>query len=277
MNPKHPELLKAALLKFEFLTHRQIKELFRGQIHGRSIRRCISILVDSGFAQRHHYIETSSPMSFLARKNSFIQASGSLTYRFNHRVACTDALLALARRSFVSSITAELLSKNVKLDSLVIGRKPDGAFTLERGDDPPIEVALEVETTLRNRDRIQAVIDRYTQTFAEDPDRLSGVLIIAITPDIFQAYREIVESVHEKYRNRFVISKKLDITDVKDTLLGATCVPLSNNPKCPLGKRASAGPSNQIKHQRRLSPPPTGHTQRNADRAQTYGNQSEKK
>jgi hypothetical protein len=277
MNPKHPELLKMALLRFEFLTYRQITELFRGQIKGRSVERCIEIVAKSRFAQRHHCtfanqrIYTSSPTSFLALENTLAENVDAFVQEFHHRTSCTDSLLALARRSFVSKIMSEAELKQLKSESSVIGRRPDGLFTLERGNDLPIEVALEVETTLRSQERIRKVLERYVATFTDDPDRLSGVLIVAVTPRIVRHYREMIGQVSEKYQNRFLLSEKLDISDVKETILGRIFATLSDNPKSPLSKWAGDRPSKPLKIERTDFPRNTGYTRGDTDTAPTNG------
>jgi hypothetical protein len=277
MNPKHPELLKMALLRFEFLTYRQITELFRGQIQGRSVERCIEIVAKSQFAQRHRCtlekqrVYSAFPMSFLALEGLLAKSSDAFAQEFNHRTACTDVLLALARRSFVSTITPEHELKELEEESFLIGRRPDGMFRLERGDDLPIDIALEVETTHRNQARIRKIIQRYVETFTEDPDRLSGVLIVAITPSIVRSCRESIAEMSGTYKNRFLLSEKTDLSDVKETILGRSVVPLSYNPKSPLTKWAGSRPQKPLKIERTDFPRNTGYTYRKTDQAPTNG------
>jgi hypothetical protein len=265
MNPKHPDLLKAALEKFKMLTYRQIAEIFRGEIHGRSVERCISLVSKSGHAQRHQFrwektgVYTSFPTAFLILQKALSENPEQFAYEYNHRVASTDVLIALARRSFVSNIVTESEIKQLKTGSPVIGRRPDGLFTLKRGKDLPVLAALEVESSLRNRKRIQNIIESYVETFSKYPDRLGGVLIIALTANIAHAYRDLISQISENHRSRFVLSERKDIIDVKETILGRAFVPLSNNPNCQLVKWAGCRPSTPVKMEHESCPPDLGH------------------
>ena len=171
----------------------------------------------------------------------------------------------------MTDVTSEHELRASKIKNPVIGRKPDGLFSLAREGRPPITVAIEVETTHRNRKRIEGVVSKYVDTYEKDPSGLRGVLIVTTTREMARTYREVTSQLGQKYPKRFILSESLDLSDVKETILGRTFIPMSENRTGPLMKWASTCPSKPLKIERTDFPRNTGYTYRKTDQAPTNG------
>ena len=229
MNPRHLKNLEAALYKFGFLDYRQIVEFFIGDLSRRSVHRCVGLLIKDRRANSTRTSLHDHTLYFHWSEGLTGHQTNSLPEHHNrpprelkHRIACTDVCLALARRAFVTEVYPEHELRQSKVENPVIGRRPDGLFSLTRDGRSPITVAIEVETTKRSRKRVKEVISRYVETYSKDPTGLRGVLIVAATPYIAQVYREVIQQLAQEYPKRFILSQRLDLCDVEETILGRT-------------------------------------------------------
>jgi hypothetical protein len=280
MNPKHAQRLERTVCKLGLMDYRQIFDFFSGEIRARSVNQCIQNLIRKNVL--------SSSRSSLCKHTLYTHRSeaspgfpdGSLAKQYyqaptelQHRLSCNDVYIALARRAFISDITTEHELKSLDIENPVLGRNPDGLFTLLRSNRQPIQVAIEVETSLRTRKRIKDVIQRYVSTYDDNPVGLRGALVVATRPDIAGAYREAILEVGGQYPKRFILSEYSDLHDVKDTVFGEVCSPLSGNTYEPLLKSASTCTSKPLKYELTFSPPNIGHIQGNTDRDEMNGNE----
>jgi hypothetical protein len=280
MNPKHAQRLERTVNKLGLMDYRQIFNFFSGEIRARTVNQCIQQLIKKNALSssrsnlcKHtlytHRKETSPGFPDGSLAKHYYQAPTEL----QHRLSCNDVYIALAGRTFVSDITTEHELKSLDIESPVSGRNPDGLFTLSRSNRKPIQVAIEVETSLRTRKRIKDVIQRYVSTYVDNPTGLRGVLVVATRPDIAQPYREAIIEIGEKYPRRFILSEYSDLHDVKDIVFGQVCSPLSVNTHEPLLKNASTCISKLLKNELTVSPPDTGHIRGNTDRDEINGNE----
>jgi hypothetical protein len=237
VNPNHMRNLEAALYKFGFLTYPQVFNLFAGDIRGSTVDRYIGRLARDKLmiANRSsetkcvvytHWTETYLGITEYSLSKHYLQSPRELS----HRIACNDVYLNLAKCAFVTSVTSEHEIKRFKIDSEVIDRNPDGVFTLIRPGRKPMYIAIEVETTLRSRSRIAEVVQAYVTSHIRRGSRLNGVLIVAAKPNIAAAYREVIEQIAAQHRLIYIISERLDLSDVKETLLGRPVIPFSEHP-----------------------------------------------
>jgi hypothetical protein len=246
--------LEAALYKFGFLTYAQIADFFAGELKGRSIRRCIAQLKKDRLiavsrpdeSDRNlctHWSETYLGIDDYSVSKHYFQSPRELP----HRIACNDVYISLAKCGFVSNVISEHEIKRFKIDCKTVDRNPDGVFTLSREGREPFDVAIEVETTHRNRNRINEVIQAYVDTYDKYPDGLRGVLIVAPKSNIVSAYQQSINQIGQKYPKRFILSERLDLSDVKETIFGRSFTPLSKHPKNQVLNWATSVPRKQLK------------------------------
>jgi hypothetical protein len=235
--PMHIRFLENVFLKFGLLSLTQVGRLFEGRLKRRGVYYCLAQLVKEKKIiwmrglKKGDSIYMITKHAFGGLHDQYISPKQSFCFsRLAHRLACNEVALACYGREYVSGLIMEhelYYENNVPK---IYGRRPDGFITISRPERIPIDVAIEVETTQRNRSRIESVIQIYVNSFVRHPDLVSGVIIIAVTPVIANAYRQAIQKFASSHPKRFVVSERLDVTDVQETILGRAIPNLSDHP-----------------------------------------------
>lgn len=242
VHPKHVGALQRIILKYGILSREQVFTIFAGRLCLSAVHLCLARLFKEKFIQRVAGLSERGTVYILGSKaptaSAKLYRTTDLTRRLKleHRLSCNDVSLSLARRSCVKAIALEHETVAIPESNLVQDHRPDGYFTLQKGELFPSDIAIEVELSLQNRDRIRSVIDCYRQTFRHTPQKLAGVLIVAATETIANAYRRELAEVSPEVTRRFVISESFALTDVSESALGDRLGSVLDHPCLPVEK-----------------------------------------
>ncbi len=103
-----------------------------------------------------------------------------------HQVSVTESLWQLACHEQVTGLAVEHELNPKTLARFSHGRRPDGIIRLGYGADA-FEVAVEVEFSLKSKDRIEEILSRYERTI-QNQYHCKGVIFVILSPTAYKTY-----------------------------------------------------------------------------------------
>ena len=229
---KSPAFLRGMLLKFGLLNRKTLFSLMKGTLCQSGVYKHMTRLTDTGdIVHLHRYYQVSSKLiaHAVGRNNSLPIYLNHRTSELKHRDLCVETFVHLCRRSFISGFTMEYELEALKLQTPIIGRKPDGLVQVTRPDIGKFEIAIEVERSVKGPKRVSEVLDNYRTSFDKHSSLPLGLIVQAVHPVAFEEYKRDLEQRPKTFRERVFLSSQPDLSDVPESKLGKTLLhPLEN-------------------------------------------------
>jgi hypothetical protein len=139
-------------------------------------------------------------------------------YDVAHTIACADTFIELLHRENVRGIATEYELGPKDLDGVLFARMPDALIVVRQGQFK-YRIAVEVETSLKDKSLLQGLIFKYRQAF-EAPLTCDGVIIVACTTKIHRAYQAAINEVPQDLREKFALFDSVKLSGLSDTVFG---------------------------------------------------------
>lgn len=181
---------------------------------GRSMMyKAMKYLVEKGWLEYHLFIRSRNttywrPTNKLWKKLSndygFVRPKELRESDLLHSNTVLQTLVNLSHMENVTGLATEYELSPQSLEGFLEGRIPDAIIQLTR-EGQFKEIAVEVETTLKSRGRIDEILGHYANAFSKPGARCTGLLVVTSLPRINRAYQRACERLPEDVRRRVLV------------------------------------------------------------------------
>ena len=222
---KYGPYLLYQIARFGALSVPQMIEVCQGRCARSSLYRALDELTSGRFvypilnpaSKTRAYYATKEGCEYVfgksAKSSTAIKAA-----EVDHTIICAEVLLELCRRENVTGISTQFELDPQVAKHFCHERVPDGVFRLTQ-DGQHYELALEVESTVRNCERINDVLDRYWKTFKRGMD-CTGLLVVAMDETIFGMYTRAIQEMPDEFKHRVRVVKGIGLEGLPSTSYG---------------------------------------------------------
>jgi hypothetical protein len=213
------------LVRFGALTIPQLLVLCTGKAARSSLYRVLNELIDTRCIipvlhptkRIRCYVPTPLGVS-IALGESRPRAVGFRLNDLEHTVMAAQVLMRLSQHGYVSGVATQYEIDPDDIKQFCHHRIPDGILELTRGGHR-FELAVEVETTLRNKLRISEVIERYDQSFKRGLS-CSGLIVVSNTPAIHAAYEAALAKCSKPTEEKVLLLLGPELRDLNPQYFG---------------------------------------------------------
>ena len=215
----------ALVNRFGALRVSQLEALCHGRLKKRSIYWNLEALIADGLvdyfatAGRQHtgYMGTVQGLKMYLGEDQPVTKSPRLC-DINHTLVCAETLIELCHRNNIEKIETEYEMSTKALDGVLFDRMPDAMVTLRQGKYA-YKIAVEVETSQKNKTRVEDIIFNYRKSF-EAKLSCAGVIIVACGLGIHKAYVAAIAQLPEDLQKKFVLFRSTQLIGLKDSAFG---------------------------------------------------------
>lgn len=195
------------IARFGALTVPQMQKLCQGKCRRSSLYRALSELEKGDYvypllnpaSRTRAYYATKEGREYVFGEEVTC-ATGIRTQDLDHTLQCAEILMSLCHFENVTGVSTPFEMSPPEIRSFCHERVPDGVFRLTQGGRN-YELALELESSVRNRGRIAETLNRYWQTFKYGMP-CTGVLIVAMDNTIFNMYTKAIAAMPDEFQTR---------------------------------------------------------------------------
>ena len=222
------------IARFGALTVPQMLRVCDGMCARSSLYRALGELVDGKFVYpilnpatrtRAYYATPDGKESVFGAE--LTSAAVVRARDLDHTILCAEVLLELGHYENVTGITTEFEICTEEIKRFCFERIPDGIIRLSQNGEH-FELAVEVESSVRNSTRISQVLENYWQTFRRGME-CYGLLVVAITPTVFQMYTRAISKMPPEFQSRVKLLEGQGLLGIRPEAFG---IRLKGRPSC---------------------------------------------
>jgi DNA-binding PadR family transcriptional regulator len=135
-----------------------------------------------------------------------------------HSIYLAEALMTLSRYNSVKEFSRENEIPSDKLKKFITGRRPDAILRLENIKNS-YEVALEIESSIKNNNLIDEILNSYEMTF-NGKKECRGVIIVTTSQDIFNVYTKRIGLRTPELEKRILLISINDLDKLNPAVYG---------------------------------------------------------
>lgn len=163
------------------------------------------------------YVPTEAAYKTIFNED-YERARAVRAYDFFHTCSVAKAILKLSRYRLVSGIATEFEYESKDLIPFCYERTPDGIIQITR-DGINYELALEVESSPRNVDRMKDLFIKYRKTLSAEM-LCQGLIIVCTAQSFLKQYLELAKSIPANIKDRVIITDFDGLEDLKPQYFG---------------------------------------------------------
>lgn len=213
------------IARFGALSVPQMLKICEGKCKRSSLYRTLSKLVEGDYvypilnpaSRTRAYYATMEGRRYVFGDHVAL-TSGVKTAELDHAIQCAEILLELCQYERVTGISTQYEMSMDEVKRFCHERVPDGIFQLTQ-DGHHFELALEVESSVRNSARINEVLARYWQTFKYGMP-CSGLLIVAMSKSVFGMYAKAIQAMPMEFQTRVRLIQGPGLEELKTEVYG---------------------------------------------------------
>lgn len=223
------------IARFGFLRPEHLAELCLGRARKSRIYQSLRTLHRLRLVQGQWLPATNRPVYGITKLGAQFVAQfvDRESYRLptlneaRHQLRVAETLTELARYEYVTGFATENELSKGEIWCATRTRRPDAVFQVER-EGKTFEIALEVETSHKSRDRVLAIIEKYRHAFANGAF-CKGVFVVCDTPGIHRSYLEELKELDPDLQKKIVVLLGPKVPMLRSDLYGN---PYKNPGKC---------------------------------------------
>ena len=204
------------IARFGALKVPQMMQICEGKCSRSAIYRTLDVLCEGDYvypltcpaSRIRAYYATKEGREFTFGDDHAV-TTGVRTKELKHTGLCTDILLDLCRYENVTGISTHFEMSADEIRQFCHERIPDGIFRLTQ-EGRHYEMALEVESTVRNSTRVADVLARYWQTFKYGMP-CTGLLVVAMDKTIYGMYTKAIQAMPPEFQSRVRLVLGMDL------------------------------------------------------------------
>ncbi len=221
------------MARFGALTVPQILRICEGKCRKSTMYRTLSELVKGDYvypilnpaSRTRAYYATQEGREYILGKHEPL-TTGVRTRELDHTILCAEILMELSQYENVTGISTHFEMSADEVKHFCHERIPDGVFRLTQAGQH-YELALEVESTVRNMERITHVLERYWQTFKFGMP-CSGLLVVAMDATIFGMYSKAIQLRPDEFQARVRLVQGAGLLGIRPEAYGLKVKALSS-------------------------------------------------